>query len=128
MTTDYSTINAKVWVTRDQGPFLVGDMTRSHIRNTLQWCMRKQDRRGSFPSWMDPLGHEKQWHFTKDGHTYQEWAGIFTVKLLDPDLGEVYPVHKPIVDASEPLTLDVSEPYRHPIDDLDLSNTGNGLG
>ena len=63
-----------VWHTQHQGPIQVKDMKRSHIRNSLQWCIRKQEIHG-------PNIH-------KDGLYYNEWIAIFTARLLDPELGE----------------------------------------
>ncbi len=65
------------WHTKDQGPIRVGDMKRGHIRNTLQWCLRKQEAM----SW---TGRPIQ----KDGIPYTQWVTIFMAKLLDPALAE----------------------------------------
>ena len=70
-------INAFIWHTKDQGPIRVGDMKRGHIRNTLQWCLRKQEAM----SW---TGRPIQ----KDGIPYTQWVTIFMAKLLDPALAE----------------------------------------
>ena len=61
------------WVARTKEAYRVEDMKRSHVRNALQWCLRRE-----------PMNIE----LTKDGHTYTEWITAFTVRLLDPDLGE----------------------------------------
>ena len=58
------------WITKEQGPILVKDMERSHVQNTLNWCIRK----GAAPD-------DK-----KDGILYSQWITYFTVRLLDPDL------------------------------------------
>lgn len=61
-----------IWRTRTKQEIRIGDMTRSHVRNTLQWCLRK----GAGPD------------DEKDGILYKDWIAYFTIRLLDPDLGE----------------------------------------
>jgi hypothetical protein len=60
-----------VWWTEKFEEIPLGKMTRNHVRNALQWCIRKQPA--------DRL-------VAKDRYTYQEWITAFTVRLLDPDL------------------------------------------
>ena len=63
------------WTTQHQGAMQVGAMTRGHVRNTLQWCIRK----------LDEVGPD----VTKDGLYYSEWIAIFTARLLDPALPDL---------------------------------------
>jgi hypothetical protein len=60
-----------VWWTKKYEEIPLGKMTRNHVRNALQWCIRKQPSNVTF---------------TKDGYTCQQWITAFTVRLLDPDL------------------------------------------
>lgn len=61
-----------VWWTKDLRQMKLGEMTREHVRNALQWCLQRQSSRNG-PTW-------------KDGHTYQQWVTSFTIRLLDPTL------------------------------------------
>lgn len=61
-----------LWKTKAGPTIRVGDMSRAHVRNTLQWCLRK----GAGPD------------DEKDGIRYADWIAYFTMRLLDPDLGE----------------------------------------
>jgi hypothetical protein len=61
-----------VWWTEKLDDIPLGKMTRSHVRNALQWCIRKKPSHDDFD--------------TKDGYTYQQWITAFTIRLLDPDL------------------------------------------
>jgi hypothetical protein len=60
-----------VWWTESLDDIPLGGMTRSHVRNALQWCIRKNPPNATV---------------TKDGFTYQQWITAFTIRLLDPDL------------------------------------------
>ena len=62
------------WKTEYAGAIQVGSMNRSHVQNSLQWCIRKLDRFGP--------------DATKDGLPYAEWIAIFTARLLDPALAD----------------------------------------
>lgn len=64
--------NRLFWTTQHQGAMQVGAMTRGHVRNSLQWCIRKLEAVGT--------------DVTKDGLYYSEWIAIFTARLLDPSL------------------------------------------
>jgi len=59
-----------MWKTKEQGCICLRDMKRSHVQNTLNWCIRKG------------AGPEDE----KDGITYQTWIVYFTARLLDPEL------------------------------------------
>lgn len=59
-----------IWVTRVQGPIRVRDMERSHVQNTLNWCIRK-----------GAAATDK-----KDGIYYSQWIAYFTARLFDPEL------------------------------------------
>ena len=59
-----------VWITREQGPIELGKMKRSHVQNTLNWCIRKGG---------DPEA-------SKDGILYSQWIAFFLARLLDPEL------------------------------------------
>ena len=74
-----------VWNTEHQGPIKVRDMKRSHVRNSLQWVLRRQDRTilGSEID-DDDMAIVKD----KDGLYYRDWIAIFTARLLDPELDE----------------------------------------
>jgi hypothetical protein len=61
-----------VWWTEDLRAIPLGEMTRPHVRNALQWCIRRQST--------------EKFTRSKDGYTYQEWVTAFTVRLLDPSL------------------------------------------
>jgi hypothetical protein len=58
-----------VWWTEKLDELPLGEMSRAHVRNALQWCLPR-------------VGRDK----SKDGHTYQEWVTAFTIRLLDPTL------------------------------------------
>lgn len=64
----------RVWKTRDNQELRVCEMKRTHVQNSLQWCMQ---RTGD----LDWDGFPE----TKDGFTYEEWVATFLVRLLDPD-------------------------------------------
>jgi len=59
-----------VWVTKEKESIELGKMTRSHVQNTLNWCIRK-----NAPPDM-----------TKDGILYSQWISHLLVRLFDPDL------------------------------------------
>ena len=64
-------------------------MKRSHVRNALQWCMRREGRtilgtRWDFDDIDDSIPSTKD----KDGYYYRDWIAIFTARLLDPELKE----------------------------------------
>jgi len=61
-----------VWRTRAGESIALKNMPRSHVRNTLQWCLRK----GASPD------------DEKDGIRYADWIAYFTTRLLDPELGD----------------------------------------
>lgn len=79
---------SQVWNTKDEGPILVQDMKRSHVRNSLQWCLRRLDRSvlGTKDDNFDDGGPYGE--CDKDGYYYRDWVAIFTARLLDPDLAE----------------------------------------
>ncbi len=60
-----------VWVTQDLRHYKLRKMTRPHVQNSLNWCIRRTD-----------IPHLLK----KDGHTYQEWIAALTMRLLDPNL------------------------------------------
>ena len=62
-------INTWIWVTKKRESIPLTEMKRSHIQNSMQWCIRN-----------NPNNHLHK----KDGHTYDEWITAFLVKLLDP--------------------------------------------
>ena len=62
------------WTTQHHGAMQVGAMTRGHVRNSLQWCIRK----------LDEVGPD----VTKDGLHYADWIAVFTARLLDPELAD----------------------------------------
>lgn len=84
MTDQFDTI----WETEHQGPIKVRDMKRSHVRNSLQWVLRRQDRTvlGTDFDEFDDGGPYNQ--KDKDGLYYRDWIAIFTARLLDPELAE----------------------------------------
>lgn len=59
-----------LWITKERGIIKLKNMKRSHIQNTLNWCIRK----GAGPD------------DRKDGITYTTWITYFTARLLDPNL------------------------------------------
>ncbi|HET8688442.1 MAG TPA: hypothetical protein VFM18_17665 [Methanosarcina sp.] len=61
-----------IWRTKTKQDIKIRSMSRSHVRNTLQWCIRKN------------AGPDDE----KDGILYKDWIAYFTIRLLDPDLGE----------------------------------------
>lgn len=73
-----------VWTTEKQGPIKVRDMTRPHVRNSLQWCLRRESHTvlgTDIDDWAE------SWEFKdKDGLYYRDWIAIFTTRLLDPAL------------------------------------------
>lgn len=75
----------EVWTTEHQGPIAVRDMKRSHVRNSLQWCLRRESR-SILGTALDGayLSEVKD----KDGLYYRDWIAIFTARLLDPELAE----------------------------------------
>jgi len=60
-----------IWITKEQGPIVLGEMKRSHVQNTLIWCIRKGGD--------DPVA-------SKDGILYSQWIAYFLARLLDPEL------------------------------------------
>jgi hypothetical protein len=82
----------RVWQTEHQGPIQVRDMKRSHVRNSLQWCLRRQDRTVLGTDMDDTdwkkVDPEYQIRRDKDGLYYRDWIAIFTARLLDPALDE----------------------------------------
>ena len=76
----------EVWHTRDEGPILVKDMKRSHVRNSLQWCMKRECNTvlGTKDDNFDDGGPYGQ--CDKDGYYYRDWIAIFVARLLDPEL------------------------------------------
>jgi hypothetical protein len=58
------------WVRITKDTILVKDMTRSHVQNSLNWCIKKK---------ADP---DEQ----KDGVLYSDWIAFFLARLLDPTL------------------------------------------
>ena len=85
MTTQFD----EVWVTENQGPIKVRDMKRSHVRNSLQWCLRRQVRTVLGTEWDLPDSYnDKDVERDKDGLYYRDWIAIFTARLLDPALAE----------------------------------------
>jgi hypothetical protein len=60
------------WITKDYIEVQVRNMSRSHVRNSLQWCLKHQ------------IGPNS----TKNGIHYSDWIMYFTIRLLDPELGE----------------------------------------
>lgn len=78
----------EVWHTKDQGPIKVRDMKRSHVRNSLQWCLRRESDT-IIGTDLDVVTGWKAWDTKdKDGLYYRDWIAIFTARLLDPTLGE----------------------------------------
>ena len=84
-----------VWVTQHEGPVLVRNMTRSHVRNSLQWCMRRLDSTvlgtdldTMLASNWSITGSSIDYVKDKDGFYYSEWIAIFTARLLDPELAD----------------------------------------
>jgi hypothetical protein len=75
----------EVWHTEHQGPIKVRDMKRSHVRNSLQWVMRRQDRSILGTALDDTYLSDVK---DKDGLYYRDWIAIFTARLLDPELDE----------------------------------------
>jgi len=70
-----------VWVTRDKQEYRLCDMARTHVQNSLQWCMRNKPS----PFYeMSRGGETVEFVKRKDGYTYDEWIIAFTVRLLDP--------------------------------------------
>jgi hypothetical protein len=68
---NYNKINKMEWYTKgSEIPTLVKDMSRSHIQNSMNWCIRRQQEGG----------------FSKDGHPYSVWVSVFFAKLMDPNL------------------------------------------
>lgn len=83
----------EVWHTRDEGPILVKDMKRSHVRNSLQWCMKREGDTilgtGFDIDWTSVNGNLTQITSArkdKDGYYYRDWIAIFVARLLDPEL------------------------------------------
>lgn len=60
------------WKMKTGSTIRVIDMPRSHVRNTLQWCLR----RNASPD------------DEKDNIPYSQWIAYFTRRLLDPNLEE----------------------------------------
>jgi len=60
------------WKTKDKEILTVREMSRGHVQNTLQWCIRKQASPDD----------------EKDNVRYSNWIAYFTARLLDPELGE----------------------------------------
>ena len=59
-----------VWVTKERESIELGQMKRSHVQNTLNWCIRKNAAPDE----------------TKDGIRYSQWISYCLARLLDPDL------------------------------------------
>jgi hypothetical protein len=81
----------EVWQTENQGPIQVRDMKRSHVRNSLQWVLRRQDRTvlgTEFDNFDDVDAGGPYNQKDKDGLYYRDWIAIFTARLLDPSLDE----------------------------------------
>lgn len=78
----------EVWVTQHEGPIKVRDMKRSHVRNSLQWVLRRQDRTILGTEFDVDVSAHLDWNRDKDGLYYRDWIAIFTARLLDPTLAE----------------------------------------
>lgn len=59
-----------VWVTKERKSIKLGKMKRSHVQNTLNWCIQKNAAPNE----------------TKDGILYSKWIAYCLARLLDPDL------------------------------------------
>lgn len=59
-----------VWRTRESEKLHIKDMSRDHVRNALDWCVRHQ----TGPS------------HRKDNIQYSRWIAFFTMRLFDPNL------------------------------------------
>lgn len=75
-------MNDWVWVTRDKKSYKLTEMARTHVQNSLQWCMRHKP---APIREMTRSGYGVEFDITKDGHTYDEWILAFTVRLLNPE-------------------------------------------
>ena len=71
-----------IWRTKAGERFLVKEMNRSHVQNTLNWVLRQKDAERAFTA---RFGHVPMFD-QKDGHTWDEWADAFFQRLLDKDL------------------------------------------
>ena len=60
-----------IWITKEQGAIALGKMKRSHVQNTLNWCIRNG---GDDPD------------AAKDGILYSQWISYLLTRLLDPEL------------------------------------------
>lgn len=67
--TEFNYLDLK-WLTERQGVVIIKDMKRSHVQNTLNWCIL----------------HNVGANDNKDGVRYQDWIVYFTMRLLDPNL------------------------------------------
>jgi hypothetical protein len=57
-----------IWTTREGEKCKVKDMERTHVQNSLNWCIRNQGMQGR----------------SKDGILYTDWITYFTARLFDP--------------------------------------------
>jgi hypothetical protein len=76
-----------IWYTRDNIELLVRDMSRSHVRNSLQWCIQRQANQ-SYQRRPRDIFDVFGTIGDKDGRFFDEWITAFTIRLLDPALGE----------------------------------------
>ena len=69
-----------IWQTRDKQKYRLCDMSRTHVRNSLQWCIRNKPA----PFFeMSRSGDDLEFDILKDGYSYDEWIMAFTVRLFD---------------------------------------------
>ena len=71
-----------VWRTRDKQEYRLKDMARTHVQNSMQWCIRNKPRPATV---IDKNGDLVDFLIKKDGYTYDEWILAFMVRLLDPE-------------------------------------------
>lgn len=70
-----------IWITRDKQEYRLCDMARTHVQNSLQWCIRNKPT----PYYeATRSGGVMEFEIDKDGYSYDEWIMAFTVRLLDP--------------------------------------------
>ena len=64
-----------VWWTKDGRKYLLKDMTRVHVQNSMQMLRRNKEVFNK---------HHHNITALKDGYTFDEWMLAFMVRLLDP--------------------------------------------
>lgn len=63
------------WKTQKEGVIRIGDMERSHVQNTLNWCIRRS------AEFNNPDAE-------KDNVLYSQWIAYFMRRLLDPEFND----------------------------------------